>query len=48
MVIQLTASRACLNMRYLEVTQDDTAVSSNSEEYLYFHERDIFLVRERC
>ena len=46
MVIELTASRACFNMRYLEVTQDDTAVSSNSEEQLYFHKRDIFLVRE--
>ena len=34
-VIQLTASRACFNMRYLEVhvPHDDTAVGSNSEEY---------------
>ena len=31
-IIQLTASRACFNMRYLEGPHDDTAVGSNSEE----------------
>ena len=47
-VIQLTVSRVCFNICYLEVPHDDTAVGSNSEEQLYFHRRDIFLVRERC
>ena len=31
-IIQLTASRACFNMRYLEEPHDDTAIGSNSEE----------------
>ena len=44
-VIQLTTLSACFNMHYLEVPHDDTAVDSNSEKYLYFHGRDISLVR---
>ena len=31
-IIQLTASRACFNMHYLEGPHNDTAVGRNSEE----------------
>ena len=50
MVIQLTASRACFTMCYLEVAHDDTAVGRKLGRVNILSHKGYFLdlIRERC